>query len=183
MEYTTPPSYGSTIVNVGGIAVDGKILFAGSGNNAEHVKVKADSQNDWAEPEDVKFVWNGKTKDGEIVSAIVEGPFGPRIDKIDVMEKVPGFIKTIVGGVAGTKPYIYQVRPLFNDKSMLQSSKDTIPIVHTTAKAFHQSHCRWQRDSRGRRIILGGDLHFLSESNKSNVSMDFFLCDSWPIHI
>ena len=110
MDFTTPPSYGSTVVNVGGIAVDGKILCAGSDNKAEHIKVKSDSQNDWAEPEEVKFVWNGRSKDGEIVSAVLEGSFGKRLDKVDVMEKVPGFIKTIVGGVAGTKPYIYQVR-------------------------------------------------------------------------
>ena len=112
MEYTTPPSYGSTVVNVGGIAVDGKILCAGSDNKARHIKVKQDSQNDWAEPEEVEFLWSGKSKDGEDVSAILEGPFGKRLDKVDVMEKVPGFIKTIVGGVAGTKPYIYQVRLL-----------------------------------------------------------------------
>ena len=111
MDFTTPPSYGSTVVNVGGIAVDGKILCAGSDNRAEHVKVKSDSQNDWDEPEEVKFVWNGKSKDGENVSAVLEGPFGRRTDKVDIMEKVPGFIKTIVGGVAGTKPYIYQVGP------------------------------------------------------------------------
>ena len=110
MEYTTPPSYGSTIVNVGGIATDGDILCAGSGGNSvEHTKVKKDSANDWTEPEAVKFIWGGQTKEGKTVSAKIEGSLGQRLDKVDVMEKVPGFIKTIVGGVAGTKPYIYQV--------------------------------------------------------------------------
>ena len=109
MDYTTPPSYGLTVVNVGGIAVDGKILCGGSDNTAQHTKIKADSQNDWPEPEEVKFTWNGKSKDGEVVAAVVEGSFGERLDKVDVMEKVPGFIKTLVGGVVGTKPYIYQV--------------------------------------------------------------------------
>jgi hypothetical protein len=110
MEYTTPPSYGSTIVNVGGIAVDGEILCAGSaGNSVEHTQTKKDSANDWTEPEAIRFVWGGTTKDGKKVSAKIEGSLGKRLDKVDVMEKVPGFIKTIVGGVAGTKPYIYQV--------------------------------------------------------------------------
>jgi len=113
MDYTTPPSYGSTIVNVGGIAIDGEILCAGSaGNSVEHTKVKKDSANDWIEPTDIKFVWSGLTKDGKKVSAKVEGSLGKRLDKVDVMEKVPGFIKTLVGGVVGTKPYIYQVRSL-----------------------------------------------------------------------
>ena len=111
MEYTTPPSYGSTIVNVGGIASDGKILFAGSkGNSAEHTKIKQDSENDWPEPEAVKYVWRGSTPDGKPVNATLGGDLGKRLDKVDVMAKIPGFIKTIVGGVAGTKPYIYQVR-------------------------------------------------------------------------
>lgn len=110
MEYTTPPSYGSTVVNVGGIVKDGEILCAGSGGNSvEHLQTKRDSHNDWTEPTDVKLSWSGLSKDGRKVSALVEGNLGERLDKVDVMEKVPGFIKTIVGGVAGTKPYIYQV--------------------------------------------------------------------------
>lgn len=111
MEYTTPLSYGSTVVNVGGIARDGEILCAGSaGNSVEHTQVKKDSANDWTEPTDVRFAWSGVSKDGRKVSAKVEGSLGERLDRVDVMEKVPGFIKTLVGGVVGTKPYIYQVR-------------------------------------------------------------------------
>ena len=110
MEFTTPPSYGSTVVSVAGIAKDGEILCAGSkGNSVEHIRTQKDSHNDWAEPTDVKFVWQGLSKDGRRVSAKVEGSLGKRLDKVDVMEKVPGFIKTLVGGVVGTKPYIYQV--------------------------------------------------------------------------
>lgn len=109
MEYVTPPSYGSTVVSVGGIAKDGEIICAGSGHSAEHIDVRDDPDNDWPEPEAVKFAWSGKTKDGRPVDAILEGSLGRRLDKVDVMAKVPGFVKTIVGGVAGTKPYIYQV--------------------------------------------------------------------------
>ena len=120
MEYTTPPSYGSTVVNVGGIATDGEIVCAGSGGNSiEHTENKKDSANDWTEPTAIKFVWGGSTEDDKKVSARIEGSLGKRLDKVDVMEKVPGFIKTIVGGVAGTKPYIYQVcyhRPKQNSK-------------------------------------------------------------------
>ena len=113
MEYTTPPSYGSTIVNVGGIAKDGEIICAGSrGNSAQHTKVTSDHENDWPEPEAVKYVWGGVTKGKKSVSATLAGSLGKRLDKVDVMAKIPGFIKTIVGGVVGTKPYIYQVRCL-----------------------------------------------------------------------
>ena len=109
MEYTTPPSYGSTVVSVGGIATDGEIVCAGSGHSAQHTEIKEDPDNEWPEPGAVKFLWNGNTKDGKPVRAELVGSLGKRLDKVDVMAKVPGFVKTIVGGVAGTKPYIYQV--------------------------------------------------------------------------
>lgn len=109
MEYTTPPSYGSTVVNVGGIVTDGEILAAGSSNSATHTSVKGDSENDWPEPSAVKFAWSGKTKDGVPVNAVLEGPLDERLDRVDVMAEVPMFVKKIVAGAAGTKPYIYQV--------------------------------------------------------------------------
>lgn len=109
MEYTTPPSYGSTVVNVGGIAKDGELIVAGSSNSASHTSVKQDEENEWPEPSAIKFQWGGKTKDGKAVEAIMEGPLDERLDKVDVMAEVPGFVKKIVAGAAGTKPYIYQV--------------------------------------------------------------------------
>jgi len=109
MEYTTPPSYGSTVVNVGGLIKDDKIVTAGSLNSAAHSRVKGDPENDWPEPEAVKFEWKGKTLDGQSVDAIIEGPLDERLDRVDIMAEVPGFVKKIVAGAAGTKPYIYQV--------------------------------------------------------------------------
>ena len=133
MEYTTPPSYGSTIVNVGGIATDGEILCAGSsGNSAQHIKVKSDHENDWPEPEAVQYVWGGVTKDKKPVSATLAGNLGKRLDKVDVMAKIPGFIKTIVGGVVGTKPYIYQV-------SCLESWVGDFSFANNAPHSIHRS--------------------------------------------
>ena len=109
MEFTTPPAYGSTVVNVGGIARDGEIICAGSENSVQHTEIHDDPENEWPEPSAAKFSWAGKTKDGKLVKAEMQGKLGTRLDKVDVMAKVPGFIKAIVGGVVGTKPYIYQV--------------------------------------------------------------------------
>lgn len=109
MEFTTPPSYGTTVVNVGGIVKDAEIITAGASGTVTHTKVKSDTQNDWPEPEAIKFEWIGKTKDGKSVTAILDGPLDERLDKVDVMEEVPGFVKQIVAAAAGTKPYIYQV--------------------------------------------------------------------------
>ncbi|MCJ1369020.1 putative cell survival pathways protein [Loxospora ochrophaea] len=111
MEFTTPPSYGSSVVNVGGLARDGAIICAGASNSATHTSVKQDAENDWPEPETVKFEWSGKTKEGEEVQAVVEGGLGRRLDRVDIMGEVPGFIKKIAGGVSGAKPWIYQYSP------------------------------------------------------------------------
>ena len=117
MEFTTPPSYGSTVVNVGGIIENDKILYAGATNVATHVESTKDSENDWPEPKTVKYVWDGTktTTKAELdttepLQAELEGSLGKRLDRIDVMAEVPGFVKSIVGSVAGTRPYIYQVR-------------------------------------------------------------------------
>jgi hypothetical protein len=110
MQFTTPPSYGSTVVNVGGIAKDGEIIMAGCKNDVVHLETKKDSENDWPEPTTIKFSWAGATKDGKPVEAVVEGGLEERLDRIDVMAEVPGFVKNIVAAAAGTKPYIYQVR-------------------------------------------------------------------------
>lgn len=109
MEYTTPPSYGSSIVNVGCLVRDGEIICAGSSNSALHTDVKGDPENDWPEPGAVQFLWSGKSKNGDPVTAELSGSLGTRLDRVDVMAEVPRFVKNIVGNVAGTKPYIYQV--------------------------------------------------------------------------
>ncbi|KAK7719336.1 putative cell survival pathways protein [Botryosphaeria dothidea] len=111
MEYTTPPSYGSTNVSVGGIATDGKIIFAGAHNTATHTEKKQDAENEWPEPLAASYVWDGKTLDGKDVHADLAGSLGPRVDRVDVMAEVPGFVKAIVASAAGTKPYIYQWHP------------------------------------------------------------------------
>ena len=110
MEFTTPPSYGSTVVNVGAIVKNDGVVVAGCANKATHTTVKEDADNGWPEPSGVRFVWNGKSDDGKPIEGVIEGQFGERVDRVDIMDEVPGFVKQIVAGVAGTKPYIYQVR-------------------------------------------------------------------------
>ncbi|RYP81083.1 hypothetical protein DL770_005994 [Monosporascus sp. CRB-9-2] len=111
MEFTTPPSYGSTVVSIGGLAKDGEIITAGSITSVQHTKTKNDSENDWPEPTEAKYTWAGTTKDGKPVEAVIEGPLEDKLDRIDVMAEVPGFVKTIVASAVGTKPYIYQYSP------------------------------------------------------------------------
>ncbi|OQE27830.1 hypothetical protein PENSTE_c004G03103 [Penicillium steckii] len=111
MEYTTPPSYGSTKVNVGGILKDGEIVYGGAGNSITHTSSEQDPESEWPEPTSIKWEWIGKSADGQDIHAQVDGPLGKRLDRVDVMGEVPGFIKTIAGSVAGARPYIFQYSP------------------------------------------------------------------------
>ena len=133
MEFTTPPSYGDTKVNVSGIAKDGEIICASGSSTAKHLTTSQDSENDWPEPKSVHFEWIGKTKEGKEVKAELAGDLGERLDRVDVLAHIPGIIKTIVGGVVGTKPYIYQVggrpfSPLLPANIRQYASKDNLEL-------------------------------------------------------
>ncbi|KAF2708918.1 survival factor 1 [Pleomassaria siparia CBS 279.74] len=112
MEFTTPASYASTVVRVGGVTSDKEILFAGTSDlEVKHTETKNDAENEWPVPTSARYSWVGKTSDGKDFSAQVTGGLGEP-DRVDVMAEVPGFVKAIVASAAGTKPYIYQfVRP------------------------------------------------------------------------
>jgi hypothetical protein len=111
MEFTTPPSYGSTVVSIGGVATDREIITAGPSTSAAHTASRVDETTGWPEPTAVRYTWSGQTRDGRGVEALIEGPLGARLDKIDLMAQVPGFVKEIIAGTIGTKPYIYQYAP------------------------------------------------------------------------
>lgn len=112
MEFTTPESYGSTTVNVGGIAMNGKILCATIDNVAEHVATEIDQDTEWPEPKRIKFEWRGVTAE-QIeprikVHAIIEQELTRRLERVDVLAEIPPWLKKIAHGVSGTKPFIYQ---------------------------------------------------------------------------
>lgn len=124
MEFTTPVSYGSTKVNVGGIVTDDKILYAGANNTATHTSIKGDADVNWPEPGAIKFVWNHDRDKGERSRAEMDIPELQRVDRVDVMAEVPGFVKQIVANAAGTRPYIYMVSHfLANNRDPLLNSQ------------------------------------------------------------
>ncbi|RMD43754.1 hypothetical protein DV735_g1317, partial [Chaetothyriales sp. CBS 134920] len=115
MEFTTPPSYGNTTVSIGSISKQGELLYAGP-TKAKHVESKPDLECSWPEPRRVLFEWEGTGTDGKPFSASIEGDLPERTDRVDVLSHIPGFIKTIVGGVSGARPFIYQ----FNTKDQFK---------------------------------------------------------------
>ncbi|KAK1007321.1 putative cell survival pathways protein [Friedmanniomyces endolithicus] len=108
MEFTTPESYGKTSVCVGCVAVEGRVLFGGATpeTSVRHTEVRGDPENEWPEPGAVEFRWEGKGFEARLA-----GKLGTRVDRIDVMGELPKFVKQIVVGASGTKPYIYQYTP------------------------------------------------------------------------
>lgn len=106
MEYTTPPSYGKTVVNVGCIAKDGEILYAGCSNSVKHLAANIDPVSEWPEPKALLCNWNGKSVEAEMMADLSN-----RTDRVDVLAHVPTIIKNLIGGVVGTKPIIFQYDP------------------------------------------------------------------------
>lgn len=140
MEYTTPASYGNTVVAVGGIVKDGEIVIAGSNNKVTHTAFSDDKENEWPEPSAVKYEWIGKTKDGKDVKATMEGHLEKRLDKVDVMAEVPKFVKQIVAGAVGTKPYIYQVCCI--SLKLFVTRTNMIPVRTIRLPTQPQDQCR-----------------------------------------
>lgn len=121
MEFTTPKSYANTKVNIGIVTDNEKILFATIDNEVVHLDSEIDSVG-WPVPKAIEFNYvdplNGNT------IAKVTGPLKNLIERVDVMAEIPQFVKNIVSGVAGAKPYIYQYSNEF-EIEILDKEKDS----------------------------------------------------------
>lgn len=106
MEFTTPISYAETKVNVGILAKDDKIILTSIDNDVVHEDREIDSVG-WNVPKAITFNF---LKDGEGSPAVasVSGQLKNLIERVDVMAELPQFVKNIVSGVVGTRPFIYQ---------------------------------------------------------------------------
>jgi Svf1-like C-terminal lipocalin-like domain/Svf1-like N-terminal lipocalin domain len=110
MEFTTPPSYGSQVVNIGGIVTeDGAIVAAMIENAAIHITTSKDEETGWDVPTSLELSWLGQTKDGVEVAATTESNLENMVERVDVLAEIPAVVKAFIAGIAGTKPFIYQV--------------------------------------------------------------------------
>ncbi|CCE63288.1 hypothetical protein TPHA_0E01960 [Tetrapisispora phaffii CBS 4417] len=124
IEFITPKSYANTKVSIGIVTDSEKILSVATNNNFEHIDSTVDSIG-WPVPKAIKCTFNGISADlsddqvkkmygenngtlKEQEIAVVNVNLTNLIERIDVMNEIPQFVKNIVSGVAGTKPYIYQ---------------------------------------------------------------------------
>lgn len=114
MEFTTPTSYQSTVVNIGGLTKESEVLAATIDNEAQHVSSRTDEETQWPEPTEVRYSWKGveaKPQGGKpqrTVIAAIEQKLSARLERVDVLAEIPPWLKKIAHGVSGTKPFIYQ---------------------------------------------------------------------------
>lgn len=115
MEYTTPKSYGNTKISMGILSSTDEILAVTIDNDVEHINSEIDSVG-WPVPKDISIAFKGvasTVKDEDVATAdefhaVINGTLAHLVERVDVMAEVPTFVKNIVSGVVGTKPYIYQ---------------------------------------------------------------------------
>ena len=125
---------GFVTVNVGGLVLGGKLAAvtaetkwpdedqaasAGVISRAAHTKTAHDPDTGYNAPTELTFRWAAPSVLADApgsIDAAVTLDVGPPdamkglIEKVDVLAEIPYVIKTMVNYVAGTKPYIYQVR-------------------------------------------------------------------------
>ena len=123
---------GGVVVNIGSLVVGDKLAAVtaetkwpgekASGSvvsQASHLKSEQDPDTSYQKPTDILFEWKGPSLISDAPGTIeaklqvdlgsVAKPKG-LIEKVDVLAEIPYVLKVAVNYVAGTKPYIYQVR-------------------------------------------------------------------------
>lgn len=105
MEFTTPKSYATTKVNIAILTSKDKIIATSIDNDVVHENAEVDDVG-WNVPKAITF--NFTDGADSTVIAQVKGKLDKLVERVDVMAEIPQFVKNIVSGVAGAKPYIYQ---------------------------------------------------------------------------
>ncbi|CAR25725.1 ZYRO0A06666p [Zygosaccharomyces rouxii] len=152
MEFITPKSYANTKVSVGIITSKNEVLSVSVNNDFRHLNSSVDSVG-WNVPKNLSVKFNGfkSTAPDEKIAAItnsptkqekydndtqlhatVEGKLDQLVERIDVMNEIPNFVKSIVSGVAGTKPYIYQYADEFTLQFQDASKEKGLAWVEVT---------------------------------------------------
>ncbi|SCU91817.1 LADA_0F12266g1_1 [Lachancea dasiensis] len=121
MEFTTPKSYANTKVSIGILCDTENVIAVTIDNQVNHLDAQVDSVG-WPVPQKIEANLDGvaaTVSDSEVatakhVTASIVGSLSQLVERVDVMKEIPTFIKNIVSGVAGAKPYIYQYANSFN---------------------------------------------------------------------
>lgn len=108
VQFQTPPKYGSHYVNVGFVTCKGALVAMCTGSAiVSNNNATVDKDNGYRLPQEMEFKWNGFNLDGQKFSVI--GLFKPQepFAKINVLEKLPYFIKKAIELLVA-RPFIYK---------------------------------------------------------------------------
>lgn len=138
MEFTTPVSYGSQTVSIGAATHLNKLLFTSVDVKSTHIDASEDEVG-WPAPKKIEFDLQGPAPEAEdpkpTVAAHLHADLSHLVERVDVMAEIPNFVKKVVAGVSGAKPYIYQ----YSDKAMtikITDAEGNNPIVEEAGHGY-----------------------------------------------
>ncbi|GMF05449.1 unnamed protein product [[Candida] boidinii] len=137
MEFTTPKSYNNTKVSVGMVVNSkGEIISASMNNQNKTIHLNSEiDEIGWPIPHKIEFILNGLNNKNEKILTKCYGDLIKLSERVDVMAEIPQFVKNIVSGVAGTKPYIYQFSNEFNLEINLPNGE----IIKETGLGYNEA--------------------------------------------
>jgi hypothetical protein len=139
MEFTTTDAYGKrgggsggAVVNVGSLVIGNKLATVTTEtkwpgeeptgsvvSRTTHLRAEHDPETSYNKPTEIVYEWKGTSLLSNAPGAVegkllvdlgTNGSPNGLIEKVDVLAEIPYVLKMAVNYVAGTKPYIYQVR-------------------------------------------------------------------------
>jgi len=124
MQFETPKSYANSIVSQAIVTTDDdketKIIACPCDNDLKLLGQYKDEETGWNYAKAVDYTFNGYeikdngvdnepiTDDSNAIKFELKGELTELIERMDVMNEIPQFVKNIVSGVTATKPFIYQ---------------------------------------------------------------------------
>lgn len=119
MQFETPKSYANGIVSTAIFTENDKVICCPVDNETTLLGEYKDEETGWSYAKEIDYKFKGhliaddeneetKSDPESKVEFELKGPLTNIIERVDVMNEMPQFVKNIVSGVAATKPFIYQ---------------------------------------------------------------------------
>lgn len=163
------PGSGGVVVNVGSLVVENKLVSitaetiwskedprpkeAVVQSKITHLQPEHDPDTGYNKPNEIVFEWKGASLNADAPGDItahktvslgtVAKPKG-LMEKVDILAEIPYVVKMAISYVAGTKPYMYQVRLL----SIFLFSQDCLMILGSAVDQPHDAEDHWSRGDR-----------------------------------
>jgi hypothetical protein len=107
IQVSTPATYGSTIVNLGGVYGDGRLLALCREGKITSSSPNLEPHSGYYIPRHVRFEWRGVTIDNDPFYANCSVTPGILCERINLLDQLPFVMRKIVETFV-TKPYVYQ---------------------------------------------------------------------------